>query len=769
MFGNLNIKKNIYQPGIFYLFWAAFLSWFYFLLGPYSYLRWDEELDGALPRIAISAQQWLNSFGTTFNPFLVAGHDNLAGDVYFDFAIILYNLFPIWLALGAIYFLQIFITSYFTYRAARDVFNTGTLSALAGGLVATSQIGPPHAPFYFVANMGLTLALIPALIWIFNRCTFSGLKGYFLAFMIGMLYAMSGLYIYTVFVTAVFVCTAWLFIQKKFWPATLTALVFALGVCVVEIWPVLAAKSLSLDSTRSFYERLPTKIGLIKYVWRDFLYFAGPALGLLLIYRKLPGKPLLAAIAVFLLAAFGLNIVLETIAHSGILNNVFDLTLVTPRFHYPARLLLGIIVALSLAGIASAVTVIQIPKLFSGGSINFSELNLFTRPVTDQDLMPLSISLMEKNFRVVLNPVSIYILAVFCVIAYKSAVFSAPRLHKLAHGSTYHGFLQHPDLQAVAQSIDFQDPYRVATLPESGEVEYLWSPLVSFRAATASLYGLETLDGLNLLMPHRFQALQQVAKKMDYSKFVDGNHPTLIRKVVQSNYAYLPDTEYMLEPPPRMKSRHCSVPQGTFYADDKLHVPVLSLYGVKYLISRVPLQGEGLELLSSSVRERQLEIECLDAWQKFGLLMQGEFIGPILYVYENTHALPRAFLVHSVQVTTNQKASLDFLAAADENILLQQATVSAPDIDAETRQRLTAIGPATGTVRIIARQDDYYHIEVETSADSLLIITENQRQPWQATLDNQAVETFPVYHALTGLIVPAGRHQIELEYDNTVW
>jgi hypothetical protein len=136
-------------------------------------------------------------------------------------------------------------------------------------------------------------------------------------------------------------------------------------------------------------------------------------------------------------------------------------------------------------------------------------------------------------------------------------------------------------------------------------------------------------------------------------------------------------------------------------------------------------------------------------------------------VYENTRALPRAWLAAEARALTPAQ-SLDTIRAgrlpggAEWNPLRTALVTPAAKInlppaarDDEGRERRAAV-----------KLHEPNRIEVETSAPapSLLVLAENYYPGWRARLDGRPAEILRVNYGLRGVVVPAGAHEVVFIY-----
>lgn len=119
---------------------------------------------------------------------------------------------------------------------------------------------------------------------------------------------------------------------------------------------------------------------------------------------------------------------------------------------------------------------------------------------------------------------------------------------------------------------------------------------------------------------------------------------------------------------------------------------------------------------------------------------------------ENPENLGRVSAPPTVSFVADRKAAAQALATLDP---ARAAVVEAP---------ARPLGQSVPEIRIVNYQDDFYRIRYTAASDSLLRIALPYFPGWRAALDGQSLEVLPVDQALTGVIVPAGTHELTLQF-----
>jgi hypothetical protein len=134
-----------------------------------------------------------------------------------------------------------------------------------------------------------------------------------------------------------------------------------------------------------------------------------------------------------------------------------------------------------------------------------------------------------------------------------------------------------------------------------------------------------------------------------------------------------------------------------------------------------------------------------------------------LNVYENTTALPRAFVVYEATPVGSADAAAAALAAPGFDpgavAILEQAPVPPPAAAPAGEPRLT---PA----RVVRHERHRVVIEAETPRAGVLVVAEVYYPGWAVKVDGQPAPLLRADYALRGVALPAGRHTVEMTYHN---
>ncbi len=154
------------------------------------------------------------------------------------------------------------------------------------------------------------------------------------------------------------------------------------------------------------------------------------------------------------------------------------------------------------------------------------------------------------------------------------------------------------------------------------------------------------------------------------------------------------------------------------------------LTNVKYVIMEQQVQFPGLVLVGGAGKE---------------------------FVYRNENALPRFFLANKVE----QKPALEVLRAMKADSFDPKEVAFVQDEKVEVQKP-----DSTTSVSVEKYQDENITLKVNASGSNFLIFSSTYMpKGWHAVVDKSETKIFRVDHALMGIIVPKGIHQIEFRYE----
>lgn len=271
----------------------------------------------------------------------------------------------------------------------------------------------------------------------------------------------------------------------------------------------------------------------------------------------------------------------------------------------------------------------------------------------------------------------------------------------------------YPETPLITTLQELQRDHRVLPIYwrlDSGD----WTPPV-FAGKVAAAFGIRSGSGYESLLPL---------------------HTALLWKTVEQGG--VPITPDHLPPSVR-----------PFFFHDRLPLSLLEKLSVGLLVTLPdvqPLDVSGRDpLLDGTLR---LVYQGADGW-----------------IYEDTHALPRAFLVPRVVAVPDPLAALQMLA--DPSFDAREAAIVIGGLPSAQAALLPSNVPANGpeaAATIVRDRLNDVEIQATTSNTALLVLNDSWAPGWKAFVDGMEQPVLRVNYAFRGVIVPEGEHHILFLY-----
>lgn len=129
-----------------------------------------------------------------------------------------------------------------------------------------------------------------------------------------------------------------------------------------------------------------------------------------------------------------------------------------------------------------------------------------------------------------------------------------------------------------------------------------------------------------------------------------------------------------------------------------------------------------------------------------------------LDVYRDKELLPRVFLVGSVEVLESLEAVFDRLT--DETFDPRQTVLLEHPIEHGPAPN----GGEAGSALLRSRTANEVEIEVNASAQCMLVLADAYYPGWTAQVDGKAAPVYPAYGVFRAIVVPEGTHEVRFRY-----
>jgi len=169
------------------------------------------------------------------------------------------------------------------------------------------------------------------------------------------------------------------------------------------------------------------------------------------------------------------------------------------------------------------------------------------------------------------------------------------------------------------------------------------------------------------------------------------------------------------------------------------HHPILDLLSVKYILTSERLHDSGFDLVYH------------------------EYNDGTVFIYENPKALRKAFIVHEI------------LSLPEDEVYENVVNISfAPSATAFVNDRESAVeyssvdNGSSDLISIEETSDNEMNIEITTANPGILIMGQGHYPAWNAYIDGERTEVVRVDHALMGVYIEYGHHNVTFICENYI-
>lgn len=679
--------------------WLAlgWLSLEYWALGPFSYIEFTDSADSHLPTILATAGL---SGGSLWMPDFASGVDRLSQGLFPGLESLVFGLLPGWLATQVYAVGGIVAGGLGISLLARDVFRlSGLAAAVAGIFYATQQASSLGAIYASV------FGFLPCLLWAMGRSLNHTSSIVRISGSAVLSLILAGLMVpQFLFPFGLVFALGWFILcdpirTRQGW---LTFIVCGVLIVIVRSQELAALFLNAATSHRADWVYLPDIDQTIRSIIGEFL-----------------GSGLRGPVYLWAVQLGAIACVMPILRRVGGIHKLGLLLFTTALIIMPA-----VLVVMQTALAQSAVSI----KFFNYNFLHFYPF----LPIPLALLMGLAINHWNRDRQLVAQMTALRSRQittsglVFAAIVLALVITSIDA--KVRHGLKWMGTgnyvrnFESPILRDFAASTVDEMPYRVGffDLPQG----------------IAGAYGLETPSGYLNLYPDRYQ------------DFFMG--------LMAPSFAADPEFErYVREWGNRLEFFRGSPPVTRNLAET-FNLPLLALSNTRYLISRNELRGEGLELVRAADAPRA----GLSLPARFWRSLKQNFSGYTeLYIYENTDALPRAFIAPNVAGFDDKNALLEAIKRTDSVVLRATAFVLTSDgaIPASSHSK-------PGTVAFDVYEADEIVLKLDGSSTGVLVVTNTFSPYWVAEIDGKPASMFPVNHTFWGVNVALGDTVVRFRY-----
>ncbi len=143
---------------------------------------------------------------------------------------------------------------------------------------------------------------------------------------------------------------------------------------------------------------------------------------------------------------------------------------------------------------------------------------------------------------------------------------------------------------------------------------------------------------------------------------------------------------------------------------------------------------------------------------RWRLVVESEY----LQIYENTRALPRAWLATTELVTAEQEA-LEIIRTGKLSGGQLWDPLKTALVEGSAGIPLGG-DPTPGSAEITRKEPNRVEVKTQSAAPAILVLSENHYPGWRAYVDGQSVEVMRVDYNLRGVALSAGSHLVTFVY-----
>ncbi len=140
-------------------------------------------------------------------------------------------------------------------------------------------------------------------------------------------------------------------------------------------------------------------------------------------------------------------------------------------------------------------------------------------------------------------------------------------------------------------------------------------------------------------------------------------------------------------------------------------------------------------------------------------------------IYENTEAVPNAYIVTRINFAKSKDEALEKLLAPDVNwfnaaVIESQSAETGRSMERTEANQLALSFPyaRVGSAELYRRGSNHQLVFTDSADPGYLIVTEQWFPGWNATLDGNSVPILKANHAFRAVEIPAGKHTVEFRY-----
>mgnify|MGYP001561407976 CR=1 FL=1 len=127
------------------------------------------------------------------------------------------------------------------------------------------------------------------------------------------------------------------------------------------------------------------------------------------------------------------------------------------------------------------------------------------------------------------------------------------------------------------------------------------------------------------------------------------------------------------------------------------------------------------------------------------------------YIIENRNALPRAYLAKKIEVIKPQEKIL-------ETLFDPKFDINSTVILEENPSPIFSSNQIKNSANIDKYSENYVNLNINSSSNSMLVLTDNYYPGWKAYIDNKETKIYRANYTFRAIPVPSGKHAVIFRY-----
>lgn len=187
-----------------------------------------------------------------------------------------------------------------------------------------------------------------------------------------------------------------------------------------------------------------------------------------------------------------------------------------------------------------------------------------------------------------------------------------------------------------------------------------------------------------------------------------------------------------------------------------------SFLGIDCVISTIPINN-GKFTLTNNYQGQKTIVASGEGLNSVLAYFKGNIPFFNIFVYKNSSALPRFYLVSQIKYFETDSQILEEIKKSPTEVLSSTALLNnklrdlnIPNISYQSYTKIN--------IQIISYEQDQFELEVSNEANGILVVSNNYSPYWKAWINDQPTNIFRAQYAFQGIYLPSGTARLKFKY-----